>query len=154
MGRTRWVGLAITIAVVAGCAVADAYRADGWGSTSREVPGPICPILRPDWDQVKEDAAAIIEQALPTATDVGPVSADELGGSPFGTESFQWVPGGRTTLLPPGGHGQRIHQVEVFMTPTTEGQAVTFDDEFGPTFRFNLSTEVSGRLFEVLLPPD
>lgn len=143
--------------VAAGCAQSSPYRDDGWGSDSREVPSPAGPTLRPDWPEVQESAAAIIEEALPTSTDAGPVSLDEINESlPFGTESFLWVPAGRITKLPPGGHGDRIYQVEVFTTSAT-GQAttiVTFDDEFGPTFGFGLSPEATDQLLDLLMPGD
>lgn len=148
--------MAILVAVIAGCDLADPYRADGWGSSGLEVPGPVGPTIRPDWEQVTARAAAIIEQALLTAMDQGPVDTVELNETlPFGTESFQWIPAAsRDTQLPPGGHGRRIYQVEVFTTPAA-GKAVTvvtFDDQFGATFRFDLSTEASDRLFDMLMP--
>lgn len=156
MSTRHWLAVAVLLTIVTGCDLADPYGADGWGSTGREVPGPVGPTVRPDWDQIKEDAAAIIEEALPTSTDLGPVDDDELGVSPFGTESFEWIPAAtRDTRLPPGNHGRRIYQVEVFTTPTADGEAVTvvtFDAEFGPMVRFDLSTEASQRLLDVLMP--
>lgn len=152
-----WI-LVVVAAVAAGCALTSPYRDDGWGSDSREVPPPIGPTIRPDWQNVKDDAAAIIEEALSTAPDLGPVSLTEINETlPFGTESFQWIPAGRITRLPIGAHGDRIHQVEVFTTRPPTGQAVTivtFDGEFGPTFRFDLSQEATDRLFDVLIPED
>lgn len=54
--------------------------------------------------------------AIVTSTNLGSVDDDELGVSPFGTESFAWIPGAtRDTRLPPGNHGRRIYQVEVLM---------------------------------------
>jgi hypothetical protein len=150
-------GLAIIVVVViAGCSLVSPYRNDGWGAGGRTEPAPVGPSIRPDWEQVKERAAGIIEDALSSATDLGPLNIVEVNETlPFGTESFQWIPAGRPTKLPPGGHGARIYQVEVFSKPAPTGQAVTivtFEDEFGPTFRFDLPSEASDRLFEVLTP--
>jgi len=68
-----------------------------------------------------EEAYAIIELALPKATDLNQPQAEEPGGV-YCDVYIEWEPNGkRDTLLPPGDHGERIYEVKVDLGPYVSG---------------------------------
>jgi hypothetical protein len=67
------------------------------------------------------EAYAIIERGLPKAVDLSQVKAEEPGG--VSCEVYiLWEPEGRRdTLLPPGGHGERIYEIQVDLGSYVKG---------------------------------
>jgi hypothetical protein len=71
-------------------------------------------------DHLKE-AYAIITQGLPTAVDLNQVKT-EAPGKISCEVSVEWQPmGRRDTVLPPGGHGERIYELDVDLGPYVKG---------------------------------
>jgi hypothetical protein len=71
-------------------------------------------------DHLKE-AYAIITHGLPTAVDLNQVQT-EAPGKISCEVTVEWQPmGRRDTVLPPGGHGERIYELDVDLGPYVKG---------------------------------